>query len=1080
MHEDSHVQFVDELTVDALFEKLRQEFDERGTYTAEMLKTAKWLLDNDGRAPRTVFAAAYCISQALTELLQNKKTHKDSWETLSRKVTETKKRINIESPTKEERDLFRAVDDLEEFHNSEGMHLTNFKNAIRYLTGSEPLAGQRSPVDVCSITIKRMSRFKHDVRGVKEDDTDTVDTYYKEAIEALSAMFLPLKRRDDIAELAALPEPHKEHANHLKEIMVSPNDFDYFACRMKSPDWLELLDHDMLKPKPDYSPWIIQSIANHMNGERLDAFVSFVNKNWKDWVGESTGPRRLARVGFTIGDSGLPFLVRILQKNHKSREICRYASMACSEATPSNPCVAELANLLLHPDSELGHHDRIITVPEKLVEGMDLRSSSGRIMILVENICKSQEHFYIRPSKSIANLDMHSSRVINVLVGHLHNAVAKGRELGIATPQLAGMLECLPENVKSRLVAWLYSNADDVEHSTLVDFVESSCRDRFPTCDDVSMLDRMKRTGIMESAASRLANVIGRLPNPKNLDRSARQNPSYKEDKRRALWAAGMGSEVNLPGWEKFSDMLNKWIAERDSLIQTHMSSRSSFDEKIFDSEDPYVLAGKIEAWRPGAANGSNPPTAIGICSELKEAIKRMPDKWTEDPVRMIRILRHPTYVAGYFHGLAQVRDSLDKRADKIIRAIRLARRHSWPVTPLNSSPFEYDHGWQNADDAGIHLIEVLAQINARLNSRSLSYVWEIVIKATTDTVSESGKSAEPADTSPESGLDRYNAGQAENMDPTKHGDILEEYMFVATNKPRTRTIQTMIYLIRHAGNQDKVPEQALTVLAEALLLTGQDGIDHRTIIASHAALLYHSVPRWFEQNEPVLFGNEAPPGLARMSFDTYLGWSGPDKIMLEQYLDKMLDAVRRSTYGAMQHLLIGMFWHVDGYDQKYLIKKFINMGPEFVSRAGEQASRILQNETDAELIRHGISFWKDVLNSSPDPKALAGYGTWALISALDRNEWERLTLRTCNMSKGNLDDVWVVAKRMATTHKITETGLTILKLIVRSNLDIFNESLVKKYALEALQISKDDMETQRPWILLRDAMADRGFYPDS
>ena len=354
--------------------------------------------------------------------------------------------------------------------------------------------------------------------------------------------------------------------------------------------------------------------------------------------------------------------------------------------------------------------------------------------------------------------------------------LAKGRELGTATPQLTGMFECLPENIKSRLVAWLYSNADDVEHSTLVDFVESSCRDRLPTCDDVSMLDRMKRTGIMESAASRLANVIGRLPNPKNLDYSARQNPSYKEDKRRALWAAAMGSKVNLLGWEKFSDMLNERITKRYSSIQMHMSSRSPFDKKIFDSEDPYVLAGKIEAWRPRAANGPNPPTAIGICSELKEAIKRMPDKWTEDPARMIKILRHPTYVAGiFFTDWLKLEIRLAKRADKIIRAIRLARRHSWPVTPLDSSPFEYDHGWQNADDAGIHLIEVLAQINAKLNSRSLSYAWEIVIKATTDTVSESDRSAEPADTSPESDLDKYNAGQAENMDPTKHGDILEE-----------------------------------------------------------------------------------------------------------------------------------------------------------------------------------------------------------------------------------------------------------------------------------------------------------------
>ena len=583
----------------------------------------------------------------------------------------------------------------------------------------------------------------------------------------------------------------------------------------------------------------------------------------------------------------------------------------------------------------------------------------------------------------------------------------------------------------------------------------------------------------MKSVAVRLAGVIGKLPEPEDLDYDARQNRSYREDKRRALWAAAMGNEVNLPGWEKFLGMLNERVMRLNSPMPTYTSSRSPFDREIFDSEDPYVLAGMIEAWRPGVANGPNPPSVAGICSELQEAVKRLPDRWAKNPVRIIEILKHPTYVVGYFRGLTQVEDWHGKRADEVIRAIRLARMHPWPVVSLNSSQFEYDHDWQNADVAGMDLIEVLARINAKLNGESLSYVWKIVIKEAMDTTGESVGNAESTDMSLVSDLLGYEARPAENVDPAKQADTLEDHMFAATNKPRTRAIQTMIYLIRRAKTQDNVSRQALAVLTKALLLTGPDGVEHRAIIASHAGLLCRFLPEWFEQNESRLFGSMAPEDLAQVSFDMYLGWNNPDEVMLGRYRDEILDAVCRNADRAMDHLLLGMFWHMDGYDQEFLIKKLVNMGPEFVSRAGEQASRLLRDATDADLIMHGISFWKDVLDSSSDPRELAGFGMWALVSALEHDEWECLTLKTCKMAEGKLDWAWTVAERITTAPRITETGLRILKLMIRSDLDIMNASLVAEHASKALHKSKDDMEIRASWNLLRDAMVDRGLYHD-
>ena len=56
-------------------------------------------------------------------------------------------------------------------------------------------------------------------------------------------------------------------------------------------------------------------------------------------------------------------------------------------------------------------------------------------------------------------------------------------------------------------------------------------------------------------------------------------------------------------------------------------------------------MAGKIASWRPTDQGGLNPPSALGICRNLEDTVKRSPDKWVKDPVRMVETLKHPTYV---------------------------------------------------------------------------------------------------------------------------------------------------------------------------------------------------------------------------------------------------------------------------------------------------------------------------------------------------------------------------------------------------------------------------------------------------
>ena len=80
-------------------------------------------------------------------------------------------------------------------------------------------------------------------------------------------------------------------------------------------------------------------------------------------------------------------------------------------------------------------------------------------------------------------------------------------------------------------------------------------------------------------------------------------------------------------------------------------------------------------------------------------------------------------------------------------------------------------------------------------------------------------------------------------------------------------------------------------------------------------------------------------------------------------------------------------------------------------------------------------------------------------------------------MTKEGLDWAGDVAERIATSDKITDTGLRILKLMIQSNLDILDMSRVASHASDALDRTKGDEKVKKTWQCLHEAMLDKGLY---
>lgn len=1078
---------------DLLFDIMKQDYGERGDYAIEMLDTAEGLLKQPEQNPRQAEAAAYCIRQAVVEISRGVKIDREWLRGMAYKAVEYKRHIlhGPDQPKKEDyQRLFDVIDDMEGVLNRSTDHEAYLAATLRQRDRLDPIPGKQSILKTYQGLIKDVNdKFLHEV-SKNRSDPGAVHRYYNQAIAILSKILLPSIRLREIVRLAMLDKPQEDDMSSLKRVMVNAYGFDYFARRMVSADWFGLMDSDMLKSPAGGPPWPLRSLAHHLKNAHADKFVRLVKKNSNSWAAEDAGLGELGFVWLKLGERWLPQLVETMRKSEQVRERCDrewaalsdtepsdprrakvrrvtdsirrlddYAIRACLKAETPNDKFVELADRLMSLGAKLNGYHKTTTIPAKLVEMMDSPHSIQTIKILAKPLGTQQDlkHWTVFKPTSIARMEPDSPHQIDNMVGSLHSALRKACDLGTSTQELFEALDALPDAIKPRFVAWLYSRAGDIARSELEDFVVDSCGSRHPTDDDGLLLDRLEHDGgIGNDLAARIRSVIGEAPERTKMVGHPLQWDLNREKRWCIMWARMMRHRIRLPdGWGPCLEIVDRLgDAKRDAADgHTSDASQESTAPKEAGSEDPRAVAAEIATRSPEIRGLLGYANMLGAVPELETAVRRDASKWAENPVEIIRILRHPAYVAGYFASLAGSIEEIQPNANRLISAVRFVRTHPWDVASLDSPLFDYDMGWGGADGAGIDLISTMAEKNVPLGDGEMSDAWDLLCEAVADREEE-------------------------------HPEDAEENLIGAVDRKRhTRALSAVMRLIVYAADKKKtIPPKVPAVLTESAKLTGRVGEEHRVVLGTWLKLLHIALPDWFEQNEPLLLGSEVSGNLGQTTLDLHIQWGRLDGYVLEKYRGGVLDAVKRDVYGAIGCLLHGMFWGLDGYDPKSVAKSLVDIGPERVSEAGKQGARLLREGAGADYVRRGVDFWEAVLDSSPKPEALAGYGWWADVQEVSQDEWEELMQRTCEIAmgkpkrgEGEMGWVAMVAERIMSS-QVTDAGLRILALLLRGNLS-FELEQVAEHSVEALRKSKATLGGTNSWRRLREMLLEQGFH---
>lgn len=737
-----------------LFKEMRLYRGKRGIYAVEMLETARLMLDQPGQYPRQAEAAAYCIRQAIKEIFGDTRDCKEPVPDMVMRIAEIKDRIQT---TDEDgfQDLYGAVDDLKECMCSPKPE-ARLKEIFKKRSGIDPEYGDKSLIQEYHIIKKKSNKLLHHV-SEKQVATCKVRNSYDKALDVLTMIFLPSERLARIERLAELSAPKKSDLDELRQIMNNAYGFRYFASKMRSPAWFDLMEPDMLKSPSGNPPWLLRYLTYHLKDAHVNKFINMINNNFHQWTKDVVGLEELGFVGCRLGDRGLPLLIRTLQvsrnarfspdmeikyagaglsdhesdsakhKNNSIRQLDRYALHAFLKSKQPGREFVELAEHLLKPDSQIECYSQTTEIPDKLVKGMDRESAICITKILVRELSsrpESERGPWIPSLDSIDEPNYDRAFGINGLVASMCDALAKARDLGVPTPDLISVLERLPETAKHRFEAWLYSHASDVAASNIIHYVEESFNSRHPNDEDKLLFEKLKRDGRINDIDISVTGLLGRAPDIKNMRGHPRQWKIGKVECWRMLWAYTIRPWACLPDqWKPcldIVDMLEK-ASECDTGVQSSGHQNGTILLNGSTVDDPLEMATKIAAKSPDAYGFLELMGRRFPVQYLENTVRYNASKWAENPINIIEALGHPEYVAFYFRGLAYAIKDLDSYANRIIPAVKFAMIHQWDSDASDNG------GLVRVSVTGIDLIKTIVSNNTNLGNESLSDAWSAV-----------------------------------------------------------------------------------------------------------------------------------------------------------------------------------------------------------------------------------------------------------------------------------------------------------------------------------------------------------------
>ena len=212
-----------------------------------------------------------------------------------------------------------------------------------------------------------------------------------------------------------------------------------------------------------------------------------------------------------------------------------------------------------------------------------------------------------------------------------------------------------------------------------------------------------------------------------------------------------------------------------------------------------------IRQWRPDG-DGWPYTGARRLAQALEDVVIGDIGEWTSDPLRIVTKLHHPTYINHYLTAIAKADGDCDLPINGLVDVIQLVRTRPWEAVPLSGNEeVGYDRDWGGAERAAVDLVKALADSDVDFGDRS-EEVWDFLAEAIQN------RSDQPW------------SRQGGERDPRQS----------AINRTSTRALETAIHLLASECRLSKTlsSERAIGLFEESLKLTGDEGADHRSILA--------------------------------------------------------------------------------------------------------------------------------------------------------------------------------------------------------------------------------------------------------
>ncbi len=265
-----------------------------------------------------------------------------------------------------------------------------------------------------------------------------------------------------------------------------------------------------------------------------------------------------------------------------------------------------------------------------------------------------------------------------------------------------------------------------------------------------------------------------------------------------------------------------------------------------------------------------------------------------------------------------------------------------------------------------------------------------------------------------------------------------------------------------------------MALFDEVLALEGDNAELGRAIIATRLPWIRLVAPEWFADNEEILIGGQAPDHLGDLTFATYLEWGRPEKTIMTEQRERLIDSLKGSKAEfALRHLLHGLAWGVESFGPAGAADVLADY-PELFSEAARTLGIELR-ELDApspELDR-ATDFWREALARELPAEAYSGWGWFAINDNLDDSTWLDLTLQTAAREGVNLAEPEEIAER-AERLLPDPRVLRLVSLLLDADPKAWELEQIGAVGLRLLGSRIGDQEVRNE---LRERLLERGFH---